>query len=116
MDNVYLYHYMEIYGLIGESTDIGAATVCGSLRFDDGETIHRVKGRREFPRKFSDATYIGDFCRTGVNVIIMPGCKVGPYSILGAGVILEEDVPSRTSIRVKQTLEKHSWGPEKYGW
>jgi NDP-sugar pyrophosphorylase family protein len=116
MDNVYLYHYMEIYGLIGESTDIGAATVCGSLRFDDGETIHRIKGRREFPRKFSDATYIGDFCRTGVNVIIMPGCKVGPYSILGAGVVLEEDVPSRTSIRVKQTLEKHSWGPEKYGW
>lgn len=116
MDNVYLYHYMEIYGLIGESTDIGAATVCGSLRFDDGETIHRVKGRREFPRNFSNATYIGDFCRTGVNVIIMPGCKVGPYSILGAGVILEEDLPSRTSIRVRQTLEKHTWGPEKYGW
>jgi bifunctional UDP-N-acetylglucosamine pyrophosphorylase/glucosamine-1-phosphate N-acetyltransferase len=116
MDNVYLYHYMEIYGLIGESTDIGAATVCGSLRFDDGNTIHRVKGRKELPRNFSNATYLGDFCRTGVNVTIMPGCKVGPYSILGPGVLLEEDVPNRTSIRVKQTLETHNWGPEKYGW
>lgn len=116
MDNVYLYHYMEIYGLIGESTDIGAATVCGSLRFDDGNTIHRVKGRRELPRNFSNATYLGDFCRTGVNVIIMPGCKVGPYSLLGPGAIVENDVPARTSLRVKQSLETRSWGPEKYGW
>ncbi len=116
MDNVYLYHYMEIYGLIGESTDIGAATVCGSLRFDDGNTIHRIKGRRECPRNFSNATYLGDFCRTGVNAIIMPGCKVGPYSLLGPGVIVENDVPARTSVRVKQTFEKQSWGPERYGW
>jgi bifunctional UDP-N-acetylglucosamine pyrophosphorylase/glucosamine-1-phosphate N-acetyltransferase len=107
---------MEIYGLIGESTDIGAATVCGSLRFDDGATIHRIKGRRELPRNFSNATYLGDFCRTGVNAIIMPGCKVGPYSLLGPGVLLEDDVPARTSLRVKQTLETRSWGPEKYGW
>ncbi len=116
MDNVYLYHYMEIYGLIGESTDIGAATVCGSQRFDDGATIHRVKGRREHPRNFSDATYLGDFCRTGVNAIIMPGCKVGPYSLIGPGVMLESDVPARTSVRVKQSLETHKWGPERYGW
>lgn len=116
MDNVHLYHYMEIYGLIGEGTDIGAATVCGALRFDDGKTIHRVKGRKEVPRNFSNATYIGDFCRTAVNVIIMPGRKIGSYSLLGPGVLLEEDLPSRTSVRVKQTLEKHQWGPEKYGW
>jgi len=116
MDTVYLYHYMEIYGLLGEGTDIGAATVCGSLRFDDGITIHKIRGRKEFPSNFSEASYIGDFCRTGVNAIIMPGCKMGPYSILGSGVLLEEDLPSRTSIRVKQELIRGSWGPERYGW
>ena len=49
-DGVYLYHYMEIYGIVGTNTDIGAATVCGSLRFDDDNTIHRIRGRREYPR------------------------------------------------------------------
>ena len=28
------------------AVDFGAATVCGNLRFDDGETVWRVKGRR----------------------------------------------------------------------
>ena len=113
---VYLYHYMEIHGVVGENTDIGAGTVCGSLRFDDGETAHRIRGRREFPRNFSNATYIGDYCRTGVNATIMPGKKIGPYSLVGAGVLLESDVPPRTGVRAQQTQERFEWGPDRYGW
>jgi bifunctional UDP-N-acetylglucosamine pyrophosphorylase/glucosamine-1-phosphate N-acetyltransferase len=115
-DGVYLYHYMEIYGIVGENTDIGAATVCGSLRFDDGRTAHRIRGRREVPRDHSNASFIGDFCRTGVNAILMPGCRIGPYSIVGPGVVLNRDVPPRTGVRVAQQLEEFSWGPERYGW
>ncbi|MEW5817509.1 MAG: NDP-sugar synthase, partial [Spirochaetota bacterium] len=74
MDNVYLYHYMEFYGIIGSHTDLGAATVCGTLRFDDGDTIHRIKGRKEHPQYYSNASFLGDYARTGVNAIIMPGC------------------------------------------
>ncbi len=115
-DGVYLCHYMEIYGVVGERTDIGAATVCGSLRFDDGETVHRVLGRREIPPAHANATYIGDYCRTGVNATIMPGRKIGPYSIVGPGVVLEEDLPPRTGVRVRQEQERYPWGPERYGW
>lgn len=116
MDKVYLYHYCEMYGVFGRATDIGAATVCGTLRFDDDETVHNVKGRKEIPPSYSNATYMGDYCRTGVNAIIMPGCKIGSYSIVGPGVILYEDVPSKTMILAKQELVKKPWGPEKYGW
>ena len=115
-DGVYLYHYMEIYGIVGRNTDIGAATVCGSLRFDDGITIHKTDGRREFPRNYSNASFIGDYCRTGVNAVIMPGCKTGPYSIIGPAVLLEQDLPEGTGIRVKQEQETFKWGPERYGW
>ncbi|WP_308637604.1 NTP transferase domain-containing protein [Paenibacillus silvisoli] len=115
-DTVYLYHYMEFYGVIGMSTDLGAATVCGTLRFDDGSTTHRVKGRRETPREHSNAIYLGDFVRTGVNAILMPGVKVGVYSVIGSGVILEEDVPNRSLLYVKQDLVRKEWGPHKYGW
>jgi len=61
-------------------------------------------------------TYIGEYCRTGVNAIIMPGVKVGPYSILGPGTIIYKDVPSRTLVLAKQEHVTKPWGPEKYGW
>lgn len=116
MENVYLYHYMEIAGIVGRSTDIGAGSVCGTLRFDDGKTTHRVKGRPEQPATGANVSYIGDFCRLGVNAILMPGAKVGPYSLVGPGVILDHDLPERTRIFVQQTHTTAPWGPERYGW
>lgn len=115
-DRVYLYHYMEWNGIIGENTDLGAATVCGSLRFDDSITLQRVKGRREFHNGYGDAVFLGDYCRTGVNAIFMPGVKVGAYSVIGAGVVLNRDVPDRTLLYQEQKLVEKPWGPEKYGW
>jgi bifunctional UDP-N-acetylglucosamine pyrophosphorylase/glucosamine-1-phosphate N-acetyltransferase len=116
MDRVYLYHYMEVCGVVGENTDLGAGTVCGTLRFDDGVTTHRVKGRAETPQEFGNAAYLGDYCRTGVNAVLMPGRKVGAYSVVGAGVILNEDLSDRTMLYVQQKLQKKDWGPERYGW
>ncbi|MCS6861947.1 MAG: NDP-sugar synthase [Abditibacteriales bacterium] len=115
-DRVYLYHYCEVWGVFGSALDVGAATVCGNLRFDDAETIHTVHGRREIPEVGANAAYFGDYTRTGVNAIIMPGVKVGCYSIVGPGVILYEDVPPRTLVLAKQELIKKPWGPERYGW
>jgi bifunctional UDP-N-acetylglucosamine pyrophosphorylase/glucosamine-1-phosphate N-acetyltransferase len=116
MDRVHLYHFMEYDGVIGRATDLGAGTVCGNLRFDDANTVHCIKGRREYPKDFSNSVYIGDFCRTGVNVSLMPGVKVGPYSVIGVGVLVDEDIPSRTCVYLKQELAKRAWGPEQYGW
>ncbi len=116
MDESYSYHYGEYWGILGRCCDLGAATVCGTLRFDDGETMHRIKGRKERPRWHANATYLGDFVRTGVNAILMPGVKVGPYSLIGAGVVLNEDVPNNTGVFIEQTLKRASWGPERYGW
>lgn len=116
MDKVYLYHYGEFYGAIGSHTDIGAATVCGTLRFDDGETEHVVNGRKEVPLHFSNAAYLGDYCRTGVNTIIMPGCKIGAYSVLGAGCIIDKDIEKNSLVFVKQDLIIKKWSEKKYGW
>jgi len=115
MEGAYSYHYGEYWGVVGRNADLGAATVCGNLRFDDQLTIHRVKGRREIPRTGANAAYLGDYTRTGVNAILMPGVKVGPYSVVGPGVILNEDVPNNTLIYAKQELVTRPWGPERYG-
>ncbi|MGI5915521.1 MAG: NTP transferase domain-containing protein [Anaerolineae bacterium] len=116
-DRVYLYHYCEIWGVLGSAVDIGAATVCGTLRFDDGIAEHRIRGRRELPvSDYANATFFGDYCRTGVNVIPMPGTKVGVYSCVGAGVVVYEDIPDRSLVLQKQELITREWGPERYGW
>uniref|UniRef100_A0A540VGK3 Nucleotidyl transferase n=2 Tax=Litorilinea aerophila TaxID=1204385 RepID=A0A540VGK3_9CHLR len=116
LDRVYCYHYCEIWGVVGEAVDFGAATVCGNLRFDDGETVWRVRGRQETPLHGANAAYFGDFCRTGVNAIIMPGRRVGVYSCVGPGVVLYEDVPDRQVVMLRQELTTRPWGPERYGW
>lgn len=116
LDGSYLYHYCEISGLVGASVDIGAATVCGTLRFDDRDATHCVNGRSERPLVEANATYFGDHSRTGVNVITMPGAKIGAYSCVGAGVVVYENVPSRTLLLLKQETVSRPWGPERYGW
>ena len=116
LDTVYCYHYMEIWGVVGQAVDFGAATVCGNLRFDDGVTPWQIKGRTERPTHAANAAYFGDFCRTGVNAIIMPGRRIGVYSVVGPGVVLYDDLPDRTMVTVKQELTTRPWGPERYGW
>jgi NDP-sugar pyrophosphorylase family protein len=116
LEGAYLYHYCEIYGVLGAKVDIGAATVCGTLRFDDGPAQHRSAGRRETPLSGANASYLGDYSRTGVNAILMPGVKIGAYACVGAGVVLYEDLPSREMVLVKQELVRRPWGPERYGW
>ncbi|MGB9806757.1 MAG: sugar phosphate nucleotidyltransferase [Thermoproteota archaeon] len=112
-DGVYIVHYSEIAGIVGERTDIGAATVCGTLRFDDEKTIVEVKGKKLVGE---NVAFIGDYCRTGVNAILMPGVRIGPYSIVGPGVILYEDLEPYKIVLAKQELVKKDWGPNKYGW
>jgi bifunctional UDP-N-acetylglucosamine pyrophosphorylase/glucosamine-1-phosphate N-acetyltransferase len=116
LDMVYCYHYCEIEGVVGLNVDFGAATVCGQLRFDDGETTWRVRGRSETPVHAANVAYFGDFSRTGVNAMIMPGRRTGVYSCVGAGVVLYEDLPDRQMVLLKQELVTRPWGPERYGW
>lgn len=116
MDHVYLVHTGEVYGMIGENTDIGAGTICGTLRFDDGQSVHTIQGRRETPKNFANATYLGDNCRTGVVAILMPGVKVGNSSVVGSGVVLQEDLSDHTLVYVKQDQIRVPWELGKYGW
>jgi bifunctional UDP-N-acetylglucosamine pyrophosphorylase/glucosamine-1-phosphate N-acetyltransferase len=115
-DVVYLYHYCCVTALLGCNVDIGAATVCGTWRFDDGKRVHDFGGRKESPECHANKTYIGDYSRTGVNVMFMPGVKVGHYCCVGAGAIVYDDIPDGTLLLPKQEHVTQPWGPERYGW
>ncbi len=42
---------------------------------------------------------LGDEVRTGINVSIFPGVKIGPGSWLGPGAVVEKDVASRARFK-----------------
>lgn len=117
MDRVYLYHYCEFFGAIGAYSDLGAGTLCGTLRFDDNDSIHRTKGRSELVHSlFGSATYLGDYCRTGVGTLLMPGTRVGAYTALGAGVLAQGNIPPRSRVLLEQKQITTDWEETQYGW
>ncbi|MBN1560917.1 NTP transferase domain-containing protein [candidate division KSB1 bacterium] len=116
LHRAFAYHYGEYWGILGDNCDLGAATVCGNLRFDDQNSVHLLDGRRETPAFGANAAYLGDFVRTGVNAIIMPGIKIGSYSVIGAGTVVSDDVPDHTLLYTRQEQITRQWGSQKYGW
>jgi NDP-sugar pyrophosphorylase family protein len=116
MKKNYLYHHCEFYGLMGERCDLGAGTVCGTLRFDDGETVQKVHGCKEVPLQYANAAYVGDFTRCGVGAILFPGVKIGTSCVIGPGTIVEKEIADNRLVYVKQELVEKEWGCEKYGW
>ena len=82
--------------VIGEQCNFGAGTVTANWRFDEKTISVQVNNESVNTGKDKFGTIMGDNCRTGINVSIMPGVKIGPNSIIGPSVCLTEDVESNT--------------------
>ncbi|MBU5268106.1 DapH/DapD/GlmU-related protein [Virgibacillus proomii] len=108
-------HYSEMYGVIGQYVDIAAACVCGILRFNDTPQTHKVDGRI-YSDKNSNAVFIGDYTRTGINNVFFPGVKVGSECALYPGLNIENDISHETLVIKKEEHIEKEWGNKKYGW
>lgn len=115
-EKVLLWHYCCITAVVGACVDIGAATCCGTWRFDDQVRDQQVGMHREIPPYHGSMAFLGDHMRTGVNVVINPGVRIGSNSCIGPGVILYDDVPDGKLVLAKQEHVIKSWGPERYCW
>lgn len=115
MQGVSAIHYSEMYGVIGKYVDIAAACVCGILRFNDTPQTHKINGRI-YSDSYSNAVFIGDYTRTGINNIFFPGVKVGSECALYPGLNIEKDVAHRKLIIKKEEHIEKEWGSHKYGW
>ncbi len=84
--------------ILGEGCNLGAGTVTANLRFDDKNVKVIVKsqlcdsGRRKF------GVVLGDRVKTGINVSMMPGVKIGHDSWIGPNTALTRDVEPNTFV------------------
>jgi NDP-sugar pyrophosphorylase family protein len=115
-EGVSITHGCEIYGIVGQHTDIAAGCLVGVLRFDDGFSTPRVEGRKELGNPYTNAVFLGDYSRTGIGNIFFPGVRVGKNCALGPGAIVSKDIPSGSLLIVEQNQELRPWGPNRYGW
>ena len=101
--NSIIYHNTHIAHLsyvgdsiIGSDCNFGAGTITANLRLDDKTIPVTLKGIKEDSKRRKLGLICGDKAKTGIGVLFMPGVKVGYDSWVGAGTIVNEDVPNES--------------------
>lgn len=75
------------------NVSMGAGTVLANLRLDEGEIRSVVNGESIYTKKTKLGAMIAANVRIGVNASIMPGVKIGSGSMVGAGCVIDKDLP-----------------------
>ena len=78
--------------VVGSRCSFGAGTVTANLRFDEGEVCVKIADKICGTGREKLGAFIGDDSRTGVNVSLMPGVRVGPRAVVGSHVCLSKDL------------------------
>lgn len=82
--------------IICDNVNLGAGTKVANLRFDDSTVKVRVKNELIDSERRKLGTIIGPNVKTGINVSIMCGKKIGQNARIGAQTLVLDDVPENT--------------------
>ncbi|MCX6794245.1 MAG: sugar phosphate nucleotidyltransferase [Candidatus Gottesmanbacteria bacterium] len=97
--------------VLEKNISMGAGAKLANLRLDDGEISSVVSGNKISTGRNKLGAMIGKGVRIGVNASIMPGVKIGAHSFIGAGVVLDRDLPdysyclSKPGYTIKKNLK-----------
>ena len=82
--------------ILDENCNLGAGTITANLRLDKGNISVIIKGKKEDSKRRKLGAIIGEGVETGIGVLIMPGIKIGKGSWIGAGTIVNENIPENS--------------------
>ena len=85
--------------VIAEGCNLGAGTKIANLRFDDTNVKVTIKGKRIDSGRRKLGAFIGYNVKTGINVSIYPGVKIGSDSWIEAEVLVKKDVEKGSFVR-----------------
>ena len=103
-DNCFFNHYCSISAR--NHITVGSDTIMGenvkimdhNHRFRDANVVLRNQG-------FSDGKVsIGSNTWIGSNVVILKGVHIGSHCVIGAGVVVHEDIPENSVVFCKQAI------------
>lgn len=80
--------------IVGNCCSFGAGTTTANLRLD-GRNISVKVGKEEMDTALNRlGAFIGNESRTGINVSLMPGVRIGANCFVGPQVCLTQDLPA----------------------
>lgn len=78
--------------IIGNNCSFGSGMVTANFRFDEKEVKVKLDDEVLSTGRDHFGVIIGDNCKMGINSGILPGRRMGPNSIVGAHVCLDNDL------------------------
>jgi UDP-N-acetylglucosamine diphosphorylase/glucosamine-1-phosphate N-acetyltransferase len=92
--------------IISDNCLFGAGTITANFRFDEKNVKVIIERKKIDSGTDKLGAIVGDNCKTGINACLSPGVKIGPHSIVGPNVNLQNDLKPGKIIFV----DKKSYG------
>lgn len=83
--------------------NFSAGCTTANLRMDKQNVTTRVKGAKLDSGRGKLGAVIGTGAFIGVDVMTMPGTKIGEYAQVGPGVHVYQDIPNKTRLTLRQS-------------
>lgn len=94
MDNSKIPHLSYVGdSIIGVGCNLGAGTITANIRLDESTIKLKISNKKIDSGLRKLGVIMGDYVKTGINVSIMPGVKIGSGAWIGPSVTLYKDVP-----------------------
>jgi NDP-sugar pyrophosphorylase family protein len=103
-DRAHTHACQVLDSILDEDVNFSATCTTANLRIDQGDVWSTVKGERLNTGRDKLGLIAGKRAFVGVNVMTMPGVKIGRDSEIGPTTVVREDVPDRTRVWVEQAL------------
>ncbi|MCD4686216.1 MAG: NTP transferase domain-containing protein [Anaerolineae bacterium] len=105
-DRVHTHAGQVLDSVLDEDVNFSATCTTANLRIDHGPVWSMVKSDRINTGRDKLGLIAGKRAFVGVNVMTMPGVKIGRDSEIGPTTVVRHDVEDNTRVWVKQTLDQ----------
>ena len=92
-NNSWLHRNFVGDSVLDENVSMGAGAVTANLKLNEQHVNTFINGKKTGSGRNRLGAIIGSNVRIGINASIMPGTKIGKNSHVGAGVVLDADLP-----------------------
>ncbi|MBN1202188.1 MAG: NTP transferase domain-containing protein [Anaerolineae bacterium] len=105
-EGVHTHVCQALDSVLGDGVNLSASCTTANLRIDQGPVWSTVKGERLDTGRTKLGLIAGARAFISVNVMTMPGVKIGRDSEIGPTTIVSEDVPDNTRVWAEQTIQQ----------
>ncbi len=101
--NARCYFELEDEIRIGNHVSVGHEVMFLTRRFDTSDPAQRAGAPKSAPVVVEDGAWLG------ARSVIMPGVRIGAGAVVGASVVVAEDVPEHTLVMGSQKISLARW-------